>query len=213
MNVAVFGGAFDPITYAHLYIINSVADNPKIDRVFIEVANNVYKSIQVEWKHRAKMVDLAVSSLYKDNIILGFYDGHNFTDKQPFTYETLEFYNSATTIDNIYGVIGSDQLKNWDNWLKNDLLAEKYNWIVFGRGNDNFDEIISSNDVLNKNKNNFTFQSYGTEMSSTEVRQTLSDYYHSITAHRKIFIEWFLQQKIPVEVFEYIEKNNLYDKG
>lgn len=202
MNIVIFGGAFDPMTYAHLYIINTIVADNVIDHVFIEVANDVYKSIVAPWRNRAKMVELALDNLEhnSDKVKLGLFDAHEYFNRQPYTYETFEFYEHASSIKNIYGVIGSDQLANWDSWMKSDELAKRYRWFVFERDEDNAFKIIDNNPILKKYKKHFLIYPYGSDISSSEVRFRL----------RLESADILLNQMIPQNVLDYIKENKLY---
>jgi len=201
MNIAIFGGAFDPFTDAHLSIVRTVASMPEVFQVYIEPAHDSYKRIVAPWRHRTEMIKCALDSELKvrdrAKVKIGFFDGHNGLHRQPYTIETLEYYSNIEGIENVYFVIGTDQLTVWDSWKEPEKLAKKYKWIVFERDNDDGAKILQYNKILWKHKNNFLFFPLGMKTASSRIRHEL------LNGSPESY-------DVPKEVMNYINKNNLY---
>ena len=64
MNLAIFGGSFDPIHTAHLQVARGAADALRLDRVlFVPAALSPFKtgSTVTSFEHRLRMVELAIA--------------------------------------------------------------------------------------------------------------------------------------------------------
>jgi len=200
VNVAIYGGAFDPFTNAHLQIAKTLSYMSTIDEVYIEPANQSYKNIVASRKDRTKMIELALRQLEKDTrsrIYFGFYDAFANSYRQPYTYETLEFYSKVKRFKKIHFVIGSDQLKNFNSWKNPELLAKKYKWIVFERGLDDTNNIISHNPILKGNWKNFIINPFSLNVSSSVIRDKIKN--------GKSY-----NNMVQDNVSEYIHENKLY---
>lgn len=195
MNIAIYGGAFDPFTKAHLSIIDRVGMTLDIDKIFIEPAHKSYKNIRISWTHRVNMIKLSLLELSPGVFMktrIGFHDGCG--DRQPYAYETLRYYNNIKSVDNIYYIIGTDELKVLDQWKEPEEIL-KYDWIVFERGDDNASNIIDAR--LWKYKRNFIIYPFSSYVSSTELRNAITKNCKFITGN----------------TLNYVKQNKLYRAG
>ena len=96
-------------------------------------------------------------------------------------------------------IIGSDNLKELNTWQKADELTKDFKIYVLERDKDNIEEIIKSNEFLNKNKQAFikAKDNITSNLSSTFVRNKLKN-------------GKSIKYLTPDEVVEYIEENKLY---
>lgn len=65
MRIGIFGGTFDPIHIAHLYIAEEVRETLELDEViFVPVSVPPHKEVEagVSAEHRLRMVELAIAS-------------------------------------------------------------------------------------------------------------------------------------------------------
>lgn len=200
MNIAIFGGAFDPFTMTHLNIVRTVASMSEIFMLYIEPAHDKYKNIRILWKQRVEMIKLGLEDFepeIRKRIKIGFYDAHNDFYRQPFAFETLDYYSKIEGIDDIYYVIGSDQLKSFEFWKNPKMLAKKYKWIVFERDDDNALDIILDNNILKKNTKNICIFPFGSTISSTKIRHEL------LSGLNK-------SKSVPEKIMKYINEHKLY---
>jgi len=208
MNIAIYGGAFDPFTDAHLEIIARVNSIIGIDMLYIEPSHKSYKDVQTSWSHRVEIIKLSSLLLSPRAFLktsIGFHDGCG--DRQPYAFETLAFYESIKDIYNVYYVIGSDELKVLNKWKRAEEIIKGYRWVVIGRGIDNSIDIIKSNTLLNKHKKRFVILPFGSFVSSTLIRKQLKD--HGFSTNLKSFTN-LLGKRLSVLKMKIQKKVNGY---
>jgi nicotinate-nucleotide adenylyltransferase len=100
--------------------------------------------------------------------------------------------------DEIFFIMGADNLKKLSSWKNSEELIKNYNYIIFEREDIKSNEILKHDCLLNKYKNNFKI------ISNTEYANC------SATVIRKQIKEGSMPENINIKVYEYIKKNNLY---
>jgi len=210
MNIAIFGGAFNPITSAHLDIISMVL-KLNIDKIFLEIAGDSYKNSRTSYIHRKEMVNLGIE---KDNrIYIGIHDID--TDKElernAYAIETLDWYNKyiVDSEDQLYYIIGSDQLKVFETWKEPEKLLKKYKWIVIARDIDYVSHIIDKSKLLSKYKNQIQNIPLGNMISSTLVRKFISEL--STEDEKDSDFDFAISGILNDKVWAYIKENDLYE--
>jgi len=115
------------------------------------------------------------------------------------TIETLEQTQKQFPDRQICFLTGSDNLKELHLWDRAEDIVSNYKIIIMERGCDNMDEIIENNPLLLKYRENFMKlnQEIRSNFSSSYVRKQLKNCKS-------------VRYLMPDEVYEYIEKNNLY---
>lgn len=123
------------------------------------------------------------------------------SDKQLFTFQTLDLLSKEYSDYDIYLVIGSDNLKSFYTWREYEYILQNYKVIVFFRNNDTLEEIITKNKYLSKYRNNilFSVSNEFSNISSTQIRNNIKE--------GKEF-----KHLIPKEAYDYIILNNRYKK-
>ena len=181
MNI-VYGGSFNPPTIAHKLIIDKLFLVFRPDNIIVVPVGNSYKKKDlIDFNHRlemAKLLDnrIIVSDIENNKEYLGTLDLLN---------KLSEFY------DDLYYVIGSDNLIHLDTWINYKELLENYKFIVFNRHNLDLQDIIL--EKYPEYKNNFLVIDIDMDISSTRFRETKD------------------KTLIPDEIYEYIKKNKLYE--
>ena len=151
--IAVFGGAFNPPTIAHIELAKQVLKEMKnIEKViFVPVSTKYNKSGLASDEDRYQMLkaicdeeeNLEVSSIELDS------------NRQLYTIETLEKMKDANPNNDIYFIIGTDNLKDLATWHTADKLLQEFKMIVLERDNDNINEIINKDSFLKQYKDSF----------------------------------------------------------
>ena len=151
--IAVFGGSFNPPTIAHINLAKQILNNIKnIEKViFVPVSTKYSKSGLASDQCRFSMLkkicnnekNIEVSSIELDS------------QRQLYTIETLEKLTKQNPENELYFVIGTDNLKELESWNNASSLLQKYKIIVLERDNDKMEDIIENNQFLKQNKNCF----------------------------------------------------------
>ena len=133
MNI-LFGGSFNPITKAHLSIIDLLKEKFNPDNIIVMPVGDSYT-----WKSLANFNDrINMINLVKRDFIVSDFEGKN--KKYLGTIHTLD--ELAKTYDDLYFCMGADNILKLDQWIDYEKLLEKYNFIVFTRKGFDIESII-----------------------------------------------------------------------
>ena len=181
MKLGVYVGSFNPPHMGHLNVINYLINNKIVDKVIVLPTPNYWdKNNMASIKDREEML-----KFFQTNKII--IDTIN--NKHKYTYQVLESLKNYYNTNNLYLIIGSDNLEKFHLWKNIDDILN-YQIIVLRRGNTNIEKYLSK---FNKNNfvviDNFPF----IDISSTEIRNGSDDY-------------------LDENIKQYIKKNNLYQE-
>lgn len=196
--IGIICGSFNPIGIHHLIMGQTVLNNLNMKKiVYVPVSDKYQKDSlknSVNETHRVEMLKLAI----KDNpkFELNLVEILN-NSKQLKTIDTLgilsKSYNNKLAL-----IIGSDNLIGLPSWHKVEDLLKNYKVIVVTRGSDTLEEIIKSNDLLYRYKDNIIeVNVVNTDISSTLIRNNIRNNksINYLTSHK---------------VVNYIHENSLY---
>jgi nicotinate-nucleotide adenylyltransferase len=188
MEIAIFGGTFNPPTNAHQSIIEESLKLDFIDELWLMPSGKrADKQFAIDDKHRLNMLDLAVSELEstKNCKIVDFEINSN---KITRTTDTVKFINDRFPDYSFWYIFGMDSYADMPNWHGGVELRESLNMIVAPRDNR---KIECTNNLvwLPIEKNAFT--------SSTEVRNRAAN-------------SQDIAGLVCGGVMNYINSNNLY---
>lgn len=187
MKVAVLGGRFDPIHVGHLLIARQVLEfDPTIDKVlFVPAFQHQWKPIVASPKDRIAMIESVLEERMEVSDIEIKRGGVSYS------IDTIKSFKKETGAE-IYWVVGSDIVTEFNRWKNSDELVKEATFLVFPR--DPYDlpkdlpkgfELISSPNLL------------VTSFSGTAIRER-------IKAGKSI------KYLVPEEVERYIKENSLY---
>ena len=178
MRIGLYVGSFNPVHNGHIKVINYLLDKNLVDKVLVLPTPNYWeKQDIVDVKHRVAMLKF----FENEKIVID--DMHAV---YPYTYEVIDSIKKDYD-DELYLVIGSDNLENLYLWKNIDKILEN-KIIVLKRGNDDIDKLLEK---YPKNKfivcNDFEYLN----VSSINIRNGI-------------------YENIDERVLEYIETNKLY---
>jgi nicotinate-nucleotide adenylyltransferase len=185
----VFGGAFNPVTNAHMKVYQFLTKKyPNASFIFLPVSSAYTKSDLASNYHRVNMLELAVKDLPKATISNLEINDSDFKG----TYQSL-IRLSDKYEEEIYFVVGADNLESIDKWINAPGIVSEFKIIVLGRDNIDVDKIISEKPLLQEfSENIIRFDDFNVEISSTQFRDN------------------FNQELVPKSVYEYVIDNGLY---
>ncbi|MDR3709166.1 MAG: nicotinate-nucleotide adenylyltransferase [Capsulimonadaceae bacterium] len=131
-RIAIMGGAFDPIHYAHLLSAEEAANAMQLDEVLF-IPNNqppIPKHDVVSPSDRAEMVRLAIAGnpLFKLSTIEIDREGPSYS------YDTVRAIRAARpSIERLFFIVGADAVLTMPNWYRIDDLARECEFIVTTR--------------------------------------------------------------------------------
>lgn len=134
MKLGIYVGSFNPVHEGHIKVVNYLLENNYIDKVIILATPNYWdKKDLTELKHRVNMLRFYEN----ENIIID--DIHN---KEPYTYQVLRLLKEHYPQDELYLIIGADNIINLDKWKNiKEILNNKI--IVVNRNNINIEEYLN----------------------------------------------------------------------
>jgi nicotinate-nucleotide adenylyltransferase len=187
--IIVFGGAFNPVTNAHLDVCDFVLSKyPSAKFVFLPVSSAYTKSELASNHDRVEMLKLATKG--RDNVTISPLEISD-SDYQG-TYQSL-IRISDMYQEEVAFVVGADNLLNMHKWINISGLLSEFKIIVLGRYDLDIDHLISSNSVLAKFHQQFIqYPEFDRDISSTSFRET------------------FDQTAVPSCVYDYIIEHELY---
>ena len=185
----IFGGAFNPVTKAHMQVYEYVMNRVGADEfVFLPVSSAYTKSDLASNYHRLNMLELAIAT--KDNVKVSELE-MNDSDFLG-TYQSLIRFSDSEKVD-VGFVIGADNLMGMHLWINIQGILSEFKIIVLSRYGIDINKIIDGNPILKKHKKSFIIcDDFNVDISSTHFR------------------EIFKKEFVPEGVFEYIVDNGLY---
>ncbi|MEZ0536151.1 nicotinate (nicotinamide) nucleotide adenylyltransferase [Caldicellulosiruptoraceae bacterium PP1] len=193
LKIAILGGTFNPIHIGHLIIGQYVINKTDIQKV-IFLPNGIapHKANIVSSEDRLKMVELSIEE--NDKFIVSDYEIKKTT--KSYTIETLKYFKEY--YQEVYFIIGSDNLYEVKNWYKSEQLLKENKFIVLPRIREK-DTIIDKINELTKDYNtDFLFIDMPIiDISSSEIRELIKQ-----RKSIKYLVHW--------KVEDYIKRKGLY---
>ena len=187
MKIGIYPGSFDPIHLGHIKIVNKILEDKLVDKVLIVPTGDYWnKNVVASLQDRINMAKLFET----DNIVIETKDNNIKA-----TYDLIKSKEKEFINDEIYLIIGGDNLEYLEKWINFENLI-KYPFIIVGR--DNFNKSYIDNKFKNYNKDNYVILDMeNIDISSSEIRGSINS-------------ENVKKQVLDKRVFEYIISNNLY---
>ena len=188
-RIGLFGGSFDPVHNGHIEAVNSFLESGLIDEIWILLTPAPpHKPDQkkTDFEHRYNMLKLAFQE--SDNIKIS--DIEKDLPKPSYTLQTIHHLKTKNPDYTFFLCLGEDSLQYFHKWHKyHDILEECTLLVVDRPGSDHgdVDSYILEKSIFVDHK--------PMNISSTEIRRGPN----SATI-----------MKLPDDVLNYIQKNNLY---
>ena len=190
MKIAIFGGSFNPVHIMHKQIAQGVIDQGYVDKViFVPTGNKYKKDYLIEDKYRLKMLEISIRN--NENLSVSDYE---LGEELKYTYQTLDYFQSQNPNDEIYFILGMDNLIQLKTWKRFDYLVSAYKFLVVYRDKVDIENI--KNEYKDYLKNIIFTNVKPQNISSRQIREIIK------TDHYSDYVE--------EEVMDYIVKNKLY---
>ena len=199
-KIGIMLGVFNPPHNFHFTIANEILkNNADIEKIIFVPTNNQYnKPDVIDSEHRFNMLKLICDKTNQLDVSRFEIDSFN----QPYSEETLDYFSSLYPDYTITLIIGSDNIKTFNTWHNYSSILKKYSPIIFERDTDELNTIIDNSDFLKPYKEflSSSKSSISSNLNSTEIRNRIKN-------------NLSIDNYVPIEIKEYIVKNNLYKKG
>jgi nicotinate-nucleotide adenylyltransferase len=176
MKLALYGGSFDPPHVGHVRIVTEALKILPVDRLIIVPASlNPFKTtVRANGLLRYKWLK-AIFTDYKNVEISDFEIKQN---RSIPTIETVEYYSKL--YDEIYLIIGADNLEKLQQWHRFDELNQMVHWVVASRGEISIPKNMISltiNEEISSTDFRASFSSLGLE---TTIENEIITYYKEL---------------------------------
>ena len=186
MKIGLYPGSFNPIHKGHIAIINKLLSAKLIDKIIlIPLNSHPNKNIEKTINNRIEMLKIYESA----NILI------DDNSKELYTYEIMDKYKNLYPKENLYYIIGSDNLNSIDRW-KNSEEVLKNNFIIINRPEYNTLELINDKKL---NKDNFTIINLNYDISSTMIRDKIKEKENIYEYLDKEVINYIIENKLYIE--------------
>jgi nicotinate-nucleotide adenylyltransferase len=181
MNIAIFGGSFDPFHIGHLDIINKALKELEIDKVVVvpTYLNPFKKKFFLSAKDRLELL----SELFENNhkVIIESYEVEQNIPIP--SYQTVLYLQQKYNLSKIYFIIGADNLADLHKWDNFDEFEKIVSFVVATRDNISID---SKYKILQIEQ----------DISSTNIRENLDMRYVPEKIRKKVYKIMQILQRI-----------------
>jgi nicotinate-nucleotide adenylyltransferase len=131
VQLAVFGGSFDPVHIAHEAIVNEAIKELNIDKlVVVPTYLNPFKnSFQLEPKVREKIL----KKVFYNNQKIDICDYEIKQNRAVYSIETIKYLKNLYNPSKIYLIIGADNIKDLNKWDSIEELKSLVEFVVASR--------------------------------------------------------------------------------
>lgn len=146
MNIAIFGGSFDPPHFGHDEVVKSALKNLNIDKlIIIPTFLNPFKSefgappnLRLQWC-RTLWGNLS------PKIIVSDYETSQ--NRAVASIDSVSYFKNKFNASRIYLIIGADQLNSLHKWHRYDELKALVSFVVACRDDIKIDENLQKLDI------------------------------------------------------------------
>lgn len=192
MRIGIFGGSFNPPHKMHYNIGKELIRMGYIDKVIYVPTGSkyIYKDNLVDDSDRYNMLSIMIED--DERFIVSDFELRN---RNVYTYETLDYFQKTYPNDEIYFILGTDNLSYIDQWEKGEELLLNKKFLVVKRKTDDINLLL---DKYQKYRSNIIVSEVlESDVSSTDIRERLQ---------KKEEVLDFLSEG----VYNYILENKLY---
>ncbi len=197
MNIAVFGGSFNPIHLGHIKLITTIKEQCDIDKVILVptgITPHKSNAEMVSSEHRYNMCKLAVNGL-------DFVEVSDIEIKRQgksFTYITLNSLKELYSKDKLHLIVGADMFLTLESWRNPQEIFNVASIITVPRDDADYNVLKNYAEYLQTlGAECFVLKNSVMDVSSSLVRSEIKNN-NSVTNY------------VCNDVMNYITDNNLY---
>ena len=182
MRKILFGGGFDPFHLGHIHIAEAAHQQIGGDVIFLPTPISVWKKESAPIEDKIKMIELSIEGKPYFSIDLFEVNSKKETN---YSIDTVRYFKKKYPNDEIYYLIGGDQVNKFHLWKEADELAKLARIVYFSRPN----IILDSGNI--EKFNMLAIKGEMVDVSSTDIRE-------------------FKSLDLDPKVLDYILDNHLY---
>lgn len=199
MNIAIYGGTFNPVHKGHYNCLRSVIDSISLDKVIV-VPDRIppHKSAQdlVSGKDRLNMCKLAFTDMKQ--VVVSDWELRQ--QGKSYSVITLRHFQQKYPNDKLFFIMGSDMLLSFESWYEYKEILRLATLVCVSRENAVTDEILKNHAdrlIAENGGEIIVVKTEPFEISSTRLRKMLNNSSECYC---------YLDKK----VVQYIKDNKLY---
>lgn len=187
MKIGVYVGSFNPVHKGHIKIVNHLLKE-YLDKVIIMPTGNYWdKNDLINVEDRVNML-----KFYENDRIIIEKENNDL----PYTYLVMKYLKGKYPDNELYLIIGADNIISFDKWENYKELLE-YNMVIVGRNDINIEEYL--NKLEKEDKYLIVEDLRNIDISSTMVRNLIKA--NNFESAKEL---------LDKPVLEYIIENNLW---
>ncbi len=197
MNIAMFGGSFNPVHNAHTDFAQRVIDSVSLEKLYIMPT---YSSPHKTGEGMASPVDrLEMCKIaFKEIKRTCVSDIEILRQGKSYTCDTLKQLKELHPYHTLHLVVGADMYITLQDWKNPQEIFKLANIITFPRNDEDFNDLKAHSLLLEKmGAKTIILNEPIIMLSSTEIRNNIKD-------------ENFVKQHLNPDVYAYIVNNKLY---
>src|SRR5690242_19890125 len=135
MNVAIFGGTFDPVHRGHLAVARAAQRTCKLGRIYFvpaDVPPHKQRQPITDFEHRYAMLAIALRG--EKNFVPSLIESRGQEKRPNYTLDTVRrFKNILAKNDRLFFILGIDMFESIGTWYKPQELMREVELIVVSR--------------------------------------------------------------------------------
>lgn len=193
MKIGVFGGTFDPVHQGHIELAKAAIKMLSLNLLYVlPNGNPPHKDRKTNQSDRLEMVKIAFSKI--PSVTVSDYEIKRETPC--YTFETLSYLKQQHPDDEIYFLMGSDNITRFFGWREPKTICRLAKPVFFGRQGFSITEELK-NRYREELGTEILFFPFEMNVSSTEIREEIGK-------------GTYLFHKLPFLVYQYIIRKGLY---
>jgi len=171
LNIAIFGGSFDPPHTGHIQIVKEALKKLDIDKLFVvptylnPFKNRFHAPSHIRYKW--------LQEIFKEFDKVEILDFETNQKRAVATIETVKYLYEKYNIDKLYIIIGADNIEKLHRWKDFEELKKLATFVVATR-----DDIELPKDLINLE--------ISANISSTKLRESMDERYLPKSAKQEI---------------------------
>lgn len=196
MNIAVFGGTFNPVHIGHIKLVESIENKMHFDRIYIIPTKIPPHKIAPKLASADDRINMCHLAFNDEKYVISDYEIKQ--EGKSYTINTLRYLRQLYPDDDLFLLMGSDMLLAFHKWKEYKQIVKLATLVAIARHDEDIIKIKNYIPFINSIDGKcIIINTTPIDISSSQIRQMIKD---------KREIACYLPEKI----VKYIYNNKLY---